>query len=98
MVLNKLVRAVAFAVASCVPSFLMATSALAEPVDQIDLPQQTVPVRCTVQDGEFPTMTTEGCDLGIIKQVSVNGGAFADADTSPDAVPAHVGDTVTWKI
>lgn len=38
------------------------------------------------------------CDLGLDKQVSVNGGAFVDADTSPDAAIAQIGDTVTWKI
>lgn len=38
------------------------------------------------------------CDLTIDKLVSVNGGAFVEADTSADAAQAHVGDTITWKI
>jgi len=38
------------------------------------------------------------CDLGVDKQVSVNGAAFVDADTSNDAASAHIGDTITWKI
>lgn len=38
------------------------------------------------------------CDLSVDKQVSVNGGAFVEADTSADAAQAHVGDTITWKI
>ena len=38
------------------------------------------------------------CDLSVDKQVSINGGAFEDADTSAAAVSAHIGDTATWKI
>ncbi len=38
------------------------------------------------------------CDLSVDKQVSVNGGAFVDADTSPEAAVAHVGDTVVWRV
>jgi uncharacterized repeat protein (TIGR01451 family) len=38
------------------------------------------------------------CDLAVDKQVSVNGGAFVEADTPADAAQAHVGDTITWKI
>src|SRR5258708_7003277 len=46
-----------------------------------------------VQPNEPPT-----CDLKIDKQVSINGSAYAEADTSPEAVQAVIGDTVTWKI
>jgi uncharacterized repeat protein (TIGR01451 family) len=42
--------------------------------------------------------TSEGCDLGIIKQVSINGGSYVDADTAGAAAAAQVGDSVTWKI
>ena len=38
------------------------------------------------------------CDLAVDKQVSVNGGAYQEADTSDAAVAAQVGDTVTYKI
>ncbi len=38
------------------------------------------------------------CDLAVDKQVSVNGGPFVEADTSPDAANAQVGDTITWKV
>ena len=45
------------------------------------------------------TQEPEGnCDMAILKEVSVNGGAFVDANTSPDAVNAVIGDTVTWRI
>ena len=55
-------------------------------------------VECNVLDGEIDFQTTAGCDLGVDKQVSVNGGAYVEADTSSDAASATVGDTVTWKI
>lgn len=38
------------------------------------------------------------CDLSVDKQVSVNGGAFVEADTSAAAAVAQLGDTVTWKV
>jgi uncharacterized repeat protein (TIGR01451 family) len=53
---------------------------------------------CLINDGEFQTLDNENCDLQVDKQVSVNGGAFVEADSSADAASAHVGDTVTWKI
>jgi uncharacterized repeat protein (TIGR01451 family) len=42
--------------------------------------------------------TTEGCDLSVNKQVSVNGSVFIEAHTSDAARQAQIGDTVTWKI
>ncbi|MGZ6005247.1 MAG: DUF11 domain-containing protein [Candidatus Saccharimonadales bacterium] len=38
------------------------------------------------------------CDLAVDKQVSVNGGAFVEADSSADALAVQVGDTVTWQV
>jgi len=55
-------------------------------------------LRCNYNDGEVYQTGTEACDLGIDKQVSVNGGAFVEAPTQSSAVTAHVGDSVTWKV
>lgn len=66
------------------------------PVSAIEL--DAAPVRCPTFDQEFSSDNTENCDLSVDKQVSVNGGSFADADTSAAAVTAHIGDTITWKI
>ena len=38
------------------------------------------------------------CDLGIKKEVSVNGGAYVDANSQAEAATAQVGDTITWKV
>lgn len=38
------------------------------------------------------------CDMSILKEVSVNGGAFLDANTSPEAANASVGNTVIWRV
>lgn len=51
-------------------------------------------VYCSNGDG----FSKQGCDLAIKKQVSINGGAFVDAPTSGEAVQAHLGDSLTWKI
>ncbi len=70
---------------------------LVAPCDAIgqvcNLDQQTETLDC-FHDGDAKGI----CDLGIDKQVSINGGAFVEADTSADAAQAQVGDTVTWKI
>lgn len=58
----------------------------------------SVSLECNVTDGEITSITSEGCDLSLDKQVSINGGAFVEANTPATAVQAHVGDTVTWKI
>lgn len=58
-------------------------------------------VECpTSTGGEFPEVSNNvyDCDLSVNKQVSVNGGAFVDADSSATAASAYVGDTITWKI
>lgn len=55
-------------------------------------------LQCPTSDGEFVNFNSENCDLSVDKQVSVNGGAFVEADTSAAAAGAHVGDTVTWQI
>jgi uncharacterized repeat protein (TIGR01451 family) len=84
----KLVLAVAlFAVFISVPA-VVAPRVHAEPTDLL----------CSFYDGEFPSDTTKGCDLVVTKQVSINGGAFVDADTAEAAAQAHVGDSVQWKI
>lgn len=55
------------------------------------------PLQCRhTSDGIF--YSSEGCDLAVDKQVSINGGAFVEADTSATAAQAQVGDTVTWKV
>jgi uncharacterized repeat protein (TIGR01451 family) len=46
----------------------------------------------------FSSQSQVPCDLSIQKEVSVNGGAFFDANTPGDAVNAQVGDTITWLI
>lgn len=56
------------------------------------------PLQCPTVDGEFVNFNFDNCDLSVDKQVSVNGGAFVEADTSSAAASAHVGDTVTWQI
>ena len=53
---------------------------------------------CSFYDGEFPSDTTEGCDLVVTKLVSINGGAFVDANSADAAAQARVGDNVQWKI
>lgn len=53
----------------------------------------TTPLNCTHDPDSHGD-----CDLAIDKQVSVNGGAYADADTSDAAANAVVGDTVVWKV
>ena len=40
----------------------------------------------------------DDCDLAITKEVSVNGGAFVDANTSGEAAQANVGDSIVWLI
>lgn len=69
-------------------------------VNNLDINQdvQFSDLECNVIDVEIQTQTTDGCDLGIDKQVSVNGGTYAEADTSADAAQAQVGDTVTWQV
>lgn len=59
---------------------------------------QTSPLYCTDPSVEVFNPTTDGCDLAIDKQVSINNGPYAEADTSADAAQAQVGDTVTWQI
>jgi uncharacterized repeat protein (TIGR01451 family) len=93
-----LLASAGFVLALAVP-LINAGMAQAVALDQID---QSVALRCrkVVEDGEFPsiTSTTNGCDLAVDKQVSINGGIFVEADTSSDPAMAHVGDTVTYKI
>ena len=68
--------------------------ALAQPVPVLQCGQIQ-----TIDDETFITnFTTENCDLGILKEVSVNGGAFVDANTSPDAAQAALGDSVVWRV
>ncbi|MEK7600139.1 MAG: DUF11 domain-containing protein [Patescibacteria group bacterium] len=60
----------------------------AEPVD----------LQCWYYNNEFSSYTSEGCDLGITKQVSVNGGPASDADTQPAGLQARIGDIIVWTI
>ncbi|MBI2007893.1 DUF11 domain-containing protein [Candidatus Saccharibacteria bacterium] len=60
--------------------------------------QDTV-LQCAIPEVEFgEILVTDGCDLSIQKEVSVNGGAFVDANTSGEAVSATVGQSVVWRI
>ena len=95
----KIIKKAAIAVIGAA-SLMMPAVAHAATVNLIDLNAQDVnPLQCFTTDGEFSQRgLTQGCDLGIDKQVSVNGGAYAEADTSAAAAQAQVGDTVTWQI
>ncbi len=42
--------------------------------------------------------TTEGCDLALTKQVSVNGSSYTEAETTATAPSAKVGDTISYKV
>lgn len=53
---------------------------------------------CSFVDGEFPSTTSVGCDLSLVKQVKVNSGSFVDADTAGAAAQAQIGDAVVWQI
>jgi len=87
MRLRRISAAAGFAIASVLPAVGLAMPAYAA---------QNVLVRCEVPADEV--ITTQGCDLGVSKQVSVNGGTFADANNSTTAPGAHLGDTITWQI
>lgn len=89
MRLRRMLAAAGFAIVSVLPAASLAVPAYAA---------QNVLVRCEVPSEQGLTTTTVGCDLGVSKQVSVNGGAFADANNSPTALDARLGDTVTWQI
>jgi hypothetical protein len=84
--IKQLVVASLFLLTLGVP--LAAAPAFADPVN----------LQCYYFSGEFSSYTDEGCDLGIAKQVSVNGGDYADADSGDQAATAKIGDTVTWKL
>src|SRR3989344_3914493 len=86
----KLLVAGAFVLALLTPAFVVGTVRAQE----LDLMEWG----CYIEDGEFSFVTTEGCDLALQKEVSVNGGAFFDADTSAEAVSATVGDSVVYRI
>lgn len=38
------------------------------------------------------------CDVSVLKEVSINGGTYADANDTGSASVARVGDTVDWRI
>src|SRR3990167_10359181 len=54
--------------------------------------------QCVFSFPEGSISQSENCDLAIQKEVSVNGSAFVDANTSAEAAQAVVGDSVVWKI
>jgi uncharacterized repeat protein (TIGR01451 family) len=64
------------------------------------MPIDNNPLQCQMPDGEFTQRgITQGCDLGVDKQVSVDGGAtFTEADNSADAAQTQVGHSVIWQI
>lgn len=80
----KLLISVAFVFALLTPVFLGRTA----------YAQQAPVLQCAFE--VFPEGAS--CDLAIKKEVSVNGGAFTDANTAGDAVAAFVGDVLTWKV
>src|SRR3989344_2417170 len=86
----KLLIAGAFVFALLTPVF--ATRVASAQVDTDVIFEDLI---CNWDNGEG---ITEGCDLAIDKQVSINGGSFVPADTDSDAAQAQVGDTVTWQI
>lgn len=60
---------------------------------------QVTPLECFSTEEAVETFSeVPSCDLGVDKQVSFNGGAFVEADTSSTAAQGQVGQTVTWKI
>src|SRR5262249_18349529 len=101
--LRVLLASAGFVLALCIP-ILSSGAASALSCDAVNLQvcelDQTPPsfVECTELDVEIPVETTDGCDLAIDKQVSINGGPFVEADSSADAANATIGDTVTWQI
>ena len=72
---------------------LFATPVFAADIDQNKL-------ACSEQSSEViqEELPLPVCDLGIQKQVAVNGGAFNDADTVAAAVNANIGSTLTYKL
>jgi hypothetical protein len=72
--------------------------ALLTPVFAARVASAQTQLRCFVDAGAQSFSFTDTCDLSIIKEVSVNGGAFVDANTAPEAAQAHVGDSVVWRI
>lgn len=60
----------------------------------------TQKLQCKYNDQQYSQTDTweRICDLGLTKQVSVNGAAYVSAETSASAVSAKVGDSVSYKI
>lgn len=70
-------------------SLISITALSAKPVSAL-----TSALQCSSAYGN----TSFGCDIAIDKQVSVGSSSFTEAQTAAAAVPAQVGDTVTWKV
>lgn len=90
----KMIKRALFAVAGVITIMApLSLSAVAHAQTALDI--QSLKCRYT-SDGTF--YTSQGCDLAVDKQVSVNGGAYVEAHTAGDAAQATIGDTITWKI
>jgi uncharacterized repeat protein (TIGR01451 family) len=92
----KNIKKAAIAVIGAVP-LMMPLGAIAHAQVALDqIGDGPIPVQ--VQCSHDPDLHDGQCDLAVDKQVSVDGGAYVEADTSTDAAQANVGDTITWKI
>ncbi len=97
---RKLLVSFSFLMAAFIPAVSAHALPISDKVDGLDIPPP-IHITCTFRTNAEVSQdiqTTEGCDLGVDKLVSVNGGTFQEADTSSAAAQATVGDTVTWKI
>lgn len=79
-----------------IKKILVSLALLLAPLSPIAVKSSVVAAEIDNSCGQF--FNLRGCDLAIKKEVSVNGGAYYDANTSGEAVSAYLGDTVTWKI
>jgi len=87
----KLLVTGAFVFALLTPVFWIRSGSAQTQIDTV--------LQCAYIDAEFgEQLITNGCDLSLIKEVSVNGGGFVDANTSAEAAQAAIGDSVVWRI
>lgn len=53
---------------------------------------------CTGMGQEFPFNFNTGCDLSIVKEVSVDGASFLDANLVGEAAQGVLGNSVVWRV
>jgi len=78
--------------------FALLTPVFAVGVANAQVQIDGIPVQCLIGSGEFTELESDGCDLSLQKEVSVNGGAFVDANSAAEAASATLGDSVVWRI